>query len=119
MTRSISFQNRICQDLEVTIANGATVSTPANLGGTSLAGLRVPAGFAGTTVRFQGSFDNVNFFDMKSGFSGNFIEAVIGSNAIYGLAQEDQIALAIINYIKIVAITPQTSDITIKLITRP
>lgn len=116
MNRSISFQNRICQDLEVTIANGATVSTPANLGGTSLAGLRVPAGFAGTTLRFQGSFDNVNFFNMKSGFNGDFIEAIVGSNAIYTIQQE---ALFIAHYIKLVAITPQTSDITIKLITRP
>lgn len=115
MTKSSSFQRRLCNDLEVTIANGQTISTLASLGGTSLVGLIVPANFAGTGLRFQGSLDGTNFFDIKSGINGDFIEAVIGTNAIYNFKPFD---LFTVLYIKLVSVTTQTQNVTIKLLTR-
>lgn len=115
MTKSSSFQKRLCNDLEVTIANGQTISTSASLGGTSLVGLLVPVNFAGTILRFQGSLDGTNFFNIKSGINGDFLESTIGTNAIYNFQAHD---LFTVLYIKLVSVTPQTQDITIKLLTR-
>ncbi len=115
MSLSTSFQNRLCNDIQVTIANNATVSSSENLGGTSLVAVKVPAGFAGTKIRFQGNFDNINFFDIKSAFNGDYIEAIVGPNAMYTIEQP---ALHICNYIKIVALTTQTQEIVLNLLTR-
>ncbi len=115
MTKSSDFQNRLCNDLNVVIANGSTISTQASLCGTSLVGLKIPSNFIGTNLSFQGSLDGTNFFDIKSGINGNLINAVVGSNAIYNFHLFDLITVL---YIRLIATTPQTSDVTINLLTR-
>lgn len=112
---SSEFQNRLCNDLQVVIANGATVSSSANLNGTFLVGVQIPTGFVGSSLKFQGSNDNNNFFVIKSGITGFDLETIAGANAIYNIPTSD---LTTVQYLKLVATTAQTSDITIKLITR-
>lgn len=47
-----SYQPNLCETT-VTIASSGTTSDEADLGGTTLCGLRMPAAFTGTSVRFQ------------------------------------------------------------------
>lgn len=63
--------------VSATIANGASLSDAVNLGGMLLARIDVPAEFDGTALTFQGSVDDVTFYNIydKSGTELNYTVA--------------------------------------------
>lgn len=116
MTNKAQFQPRVCSDTTVTILDGQTVSSAAYLEGTSLVAVNIPAGFDGTALTFQVSSDGTTYYDYKKMLDGTAVVASVGANAAYATLSTD---FSGYNYIKLVAGTSQTGDITLTLVTRP
>lgn len=115
MTETTDWQLRLCSDKTVIIADGGTVSGAADLSGTSLLAIDIPAGFDGTSMTFQVSSDGTTFYDYKRMVDGLAVTAVVGANASYATNAND---FAGYSHIKLVSAT-QTGAITITLKTRP
>ena len=116
-TTTGQFQERLCNDITVTIDDGETVSSAADISGTSLVAIDIPAGLEGTAMTFQvSSDDGTTFRTYKRMIDGASVTAVVGANAAYATDPGD---FAGYSHIKLVAGTAQTGDITITLQTRP
>ena len=116
MATTSQFQSVVCSDLTVVIADSATVSSAADLNGTTLVGIDIPAGFDGTAMTFQVSSDGVTYYTYKKLADGLAVTAVVGANASYATVPTD---FAGYRFIKLVAGTAQTGAITITLKTIP
>lgn len=116
LRKSVQFQGKVCSDLTVTILDGQTESDGVQLGGTSLVAIDIPAGFDGTALTFQVSSDGTNYKTYKRMSDGAAVAAVVGADAAYAAGYFD---FGGYEWIKLVAGTSQTGDITITLKTRP
>tara|TARA_R110000868_G_scaffold214486_1_gene464578 strand:+ start:276 stop:632 length:357 start_codon:yes stop_codon:yes gene_type:complete len=109
------FPTRLCSDQVVTILDAETTSNAANLTGTSLVAIDIPAGLEGTSMTFEVSTDGVTYRQYRRLFDGVAVTAVVGADGSYATLVTD---FAGYNFIKLVTDT-QTSDIDFTLKTRP
>ena len=116
MTATTSqFPPRLCNDITVTIANGATESSAGALGGTALLGMVLPAEFDGTSMTFKVSTDGVTYQTFKN-LAGVTATAIVAESNSYGIVAND---FAAWRFIKLVAGTAQTGNTIITLQTLP
>ena len=115
-TSTGQFQERLCNDITVTIADSGTVSSAADISGTSLVAIVIPTGFDGTGLTFQVSSDGSTFKTYKRMIDGTAVTAVVGADAAYATDAGD---FAGFSHLKLVSTTTQTGDITVTLQTRP
>jgi len=101
-------QPRLCNDVTVTIANGATVSSVASLLGTSLVGIVIPSNFVGSAATFLVSSDGITYQAFRN-LSGTVVTAVVAASNSYGIVATDFLAW---RFIKLVCDTVQTSEVT-------
>lgn len=85
-----------------TIANGASLSGAVQVSG-KLVGIVIPAAWTSAAVTFQGSADNVNFYDIYDGALSGAAErtmqsASVVANRLYPLSLNDWIG---VNYLKV------------------
>ena len=108
-------QPRLCNDVTVTIADGATVSSAADMNGTGLVGITIPSTYDGTAMTFKVSSDGTNYFDFYNG-AGTLAAYVVAASRAIGVAPAD---FAGWRFLKLVAGTAQTGDTVITLQTLP
>lgn len=119
MPDSSNYQSAITHNLTVTIANAASLSGAADLGGTTLVGYIMPSSWTAADITFQGSVDGTNFFNLYDQF-GNEVRHVVSSSRFVALNPAD---LASIRYLKIRSGTSgsavsQGADRVVTLVTR-
>lgn len=112
---STNQQPRLCNDVTVTIADGATESSAADLQGTSLVGMVIPAAFDGASMTFKVSSDGTTYQTFKN-LAGTTATAVVAASNSYGIVPAD---FAGWRFIKLVADTAQTGATVITLQTLP
>jgi hypothetical protein len=114
-TRSSSISPVLFSDLVATILDGANDSDGIDLGGSSLLSIDIPAGFDGTGMTFKVSSDGVNYKEYRRMIDGTLVTAVVGADASYASGYHD---FGGYRWIRLVATTAQTGDISITLKTR-
>ena len=119
MPNSNQYPPATTSDLTATIASSASLSSSADLGGTTLSGYVMPATWNTADITFQGSIDGTNFLDMYDEF-GNEISHPVAASRFVALNPVD---FASIRYLKIrsgTASTPanQAAERIITLVTR-
>lgn len=103
-------------DKPVTIGDGETISSAVDIFGTSVVGVIVPAGFAGTEITFlAATTESGNYYAVKNS-SDSAVTLTCQADAYYVFYPSD---LAGVRYLKLVAGTTQTEDVILTLITRP
>lgn len=108
------FQVRITTQT-VEIPNGQTVSSLTDLHGASIVSLIMPAAFTGTVLRFKGSMDRTNFYDMYDG-GGMEITVDVESSHYVCLNVPDDFKG--VRYLKVVSNQTETADRTVTLVSR-
>lgn len=102
----IDFENAL-----IAIATSTTVSAAVDLRGMTLCGISIPAGFDGTSISFQASFDNSSFQVVKDG-SGNTLSKTVAADEYIKL---DPVDFCGIQYIKIVSGSAEGANRTMPL----
>lgn len=115
MTQTKDFQARLCNDIVVEIADSATTSSVADLNGTSLVGILIPAGFNGTAITFQVSSDNETYYNYYNA-AGTLVSVTVAASRAVGFQATD---FAGFRFLKVVAGTSQTGPSELILQTRP
>ena len=82
------------------IPSGSAASNGIRLAGAEVTALSFPAAFTGNKIRFQGSVDGTNFYDLVDATGAGFIEAVFAANLVYAATVAYKIAP---EYIRIVS----------------
>lgn len=118
MTQTKEFPLVRTSDLEVTISVGQTISSAADMRGTTLVGIEIPVNFSGTALEFQVDRDGSGTFLDYYATTGNKASMTVtaATAAIYGIVATDFVP---VRRIKLVSGTSQAgTDAVIKLITR-
>jgi hypothetical protein len=102
---------------EVTIANGATVSGAADLKGTRLVGVGLPASLTSTAMTIQGSIDGTNYALIN--LPGGALSLTVASSRFVGLTADMQAALRGFRYIKVVGGSAESGAKIITLVSMP
>lgn len=110
------FPYRLCSNVTATIADGQTESTVISLDGTSLVGISFPSTFDGTNITFKVCDTSDGTYLDYTNTAGTLVTAVAGANKAMGIIPAD---FAGYNYIKVIAVTPQTGDTVLTLKSRP
>lgn len=110
------YQDSRCENISATIANTATESASIDISGTTLVGFVIPASFQGTTITFQVSIDGTTFHALDD-YLGNTvtISNITAGNAVNWQKTD----LSPWQYLKLIAGSAQTSDISIQCICEP
>jgi hypothetical protein len=111
---AMEFQPVVCRSV-ATIANGQTVSSAVDLGGTTLCGLMMPAAFTGVALTFQGSIDGTNFAIVK-GSDGNDLSLTVAAARYVKLNPVDFYGL---RHLKLVSGSAEAAARDITLASRP
>jgi len=126
MSSANDFKSKICYErqegdktnypLELTILNGEKLSDSVNLFGTSLVGIYLPANIIGTNLYFY-LWDGANFklATIASPLTSDDMMINIKADRVYPFVPAD---FAAFKFMKVETDIVQTSDVTIKLITR-
>lgn len=96
----------------VTIANGQTVSTAADLRGHWFAAVIFPATFTGATVGVQGSVDGTNFYDLTDS-DGNAISITATDGDLVPVTYTNYLGC---NHIKLVSAGAEGGDRTVTVV---
>lgn len=112
---SDQFPSTVCYDLTVAIADSGTVSTPADLNGTTLCGVFIPAGLDNTTLAFQ-ACDTIDgtYLSVIDG-AGSAISKTVAASRYLPL---DPALFLGIRYLRLVT-GAQTGAVTLTLATKP
>lgn len=100
----------------INIASSTTVSSSVDLAETSLLAFVAPAAWTTSTLKLQGSNDNVTFFDLYDAYGGA-VGSLASVTAGAGYAV-DVVAMLPWRYVRFVAGTAQGANRTFTLITR-
>lgn len=101
--------------LDFEIAEGETTSNALDLQGTFLVGLIIPSAFTGTQIKFYGSRDGTDFYLLNNTLGDDLVATVV-TNQATSICPQD---FAMWRYLKLEAVTAQSSDVTIGAVTRP
>jgi hypothetical protein len=101
---------------ELTIANGATISTSYELGGTHLIGILMPSAFTGTKLTIEGSIDGTNFYQLYGSTSGTAKEIKVAVNRFIEIENNYDNPF---DYIRLVSASVETGERKIKIICNP
>jgi hypothetical protein len=112
--RAKDYQVRLATQF-VEILSGQTESSFIDLHGTSLVSIIMPAAFTGTVLRFKGSMDRTNFYDMYDG-GGVEITADVEVDHYVCLNVPDDFKG--VRYLKIVSNQSEGADRTVTLVLR-
>ena len=110
------YQDSRCKNISATIANAATESAAIDISGTTLVGFIVPATFQGTSITFEVSVDGATFHALDD-YLGNTvtISNITAGNAVNWQKTD----LSPWQYLKLIAGSAQTSNISIQCICEP
>lgn len=111
----MTFALKLQHDKTVTIENGETVSGAVDLGGETLVGITIPTGFEGTAITFQVA-TAIDGTYRAWHVDGSALSITVTANIAVQIDPSD---LAGARFLKLVAGTSQTGDITLTLHTRP
>ena len=116
LLKTNEFISTIRSDATATIANGQTVSDVADLHGTTLiATLTESALTLATSISFESSIDNINFFPVDDA-SGVQISVQVNQNRV---ATFSPIDFSFSRYVKVVLNTTEPVDVVFALISKP
>lgn len=101
---------------ELTIANGETVSSHYELGGTHLIGVLMPSAFTGTKLTIQGSIDGINFYELYGSSSGTAKEIKVSANKFIEIESNYDNSF---NFIKLVSNASEAAERKIKIVCNP
>lgn len=90
-TPSVVAGSNIPQSATVTIANGASLSSTADLAGATLIGIITPNTLDGTVITLQASIDNTNFFNVFDG-TGTETSLAVSTNRYIPLNPADYVS---------------------------
>lgn len=110
-----NFQNTR-EIVELTIANGATISTSYELGGTHLIGILIPSAFTGIKLTIEGSIDGTNFYQLYGSTSGAPKEIKVAVNKFIEIESNYDNPF---NYIRLVSNSVEVGERKIKIICNP
>lgn len=96
----------------VTIANGQTVSSAADLRGALLTAIIFPGTFTGATVSFQASVDGTNYYDVTDD-AGSAVSATATDGDYVPITHTDFLGA---NHIKVVSAGAEGGDRTVTLV---
>ena len=99
---------------KLTIANGATVSDIVDVQGHGLVGIIIPAAFTGTTLTFQGSFDNNTFVAMYDS-AGTELSVTVSTSRMISFCPSDFVSP---RYLKIVSGSAEGAERIVELMFR-
>lgn len=117
MSEAKEYQSKIVDPITVTIADGATLSTAADLYGCTVVALYIPSGLNGTTLYFKSSHDGVNYSNMRNSSGARLTVTVVNSeDTCIAFLPADLFST---KHLKIEAATTQSGDIDIVLVARP
>jgi hypothetical protein len=111
-----NYQSNLCFDKTLTILDGQTASNAIDLIGTYLVALIIPTGFDGSTLAIQGAASLDGTYYNAYNTSGTQLVPVVAASRYIPFVPSDT---ASIRFLKLIAGTSQTGDITITLVTRP
>lgn len=100
----------------VTILDGDTLSSAADLSGTRLIGLHVPTDFEGTQISFKASLDAQGSFD---DVRDNTNTALSNNVTPASFSVIDPAQMLLTRHVKLESDAAQSGDVTITLISRP
>ena len=112
---AIELTNLVNETVDVTIANGATVSSAATLYGSRLVGIITPSALTGVAFTFQASADGSTFTAVYD-TNGAAISATVSTDQWVVLDPAD---FAGIPYLKVVSGAAEGAGRTISLVVRP
>lgn len=98
----------------VAIANGATVSSAADLVGHTLCGFSIPSAFTGTAITFQASLDGTTYQQLYNG--GSAYSVTVAADKYVTV---DPSVFAGVRYVKLVSGSAEGGARTITLAKRP
>lgn len=119
MPDSNAYPPVITNNLNATIASSASLSSPADLSGTTLCGYIMPASWTSADITFQASIDGSTYYDLHDNF-GNEVNHSVAAGKFITLNPAD---FACVRYLKIrsgtsAAAVNQAAERIINLITR-
>lgn len=119
MPNSTNYPSTLTSDLNITIANGASLSDAINLMGTTLVGYIMPAGWDAASITFQVSVDGSSFADMRDTL-GNEVKHIVQSDSFVSVQPAN---FASVQHIKLRSGTTgaavnQSAERVITLVTR-
>lgn len=112
--RPRDFQVRIATQT-VEILNGQTESSFTDLHGASLVSLIMPAAFTGTVLRFKGSMNRTNFYDM---YDGGGMEITVDVEASHYVVLNVPDDFKGVRYLKVVSNQTEVADRIVTLVSR-
>lgn len=101
---------------ELTIANGATISTSYELGGTHLIGVLMPSAFTGIKLTIQGSIEGTNFYELYSSSSGTAKEIKVTANKFIEIESNYDNPF---NFVRLVSSSAEAGERKIKIVCNP
>ncbi len=108
------FINNISYETTVTIANGATLSSAADLTGYALVGIIMPAAFTGTSITFSMSDDGTTFYAITNA-GGTALSATVAASKCILFTPGDFVG---VRHLKLTSGSAEGGARTIKLIMR-
>lgn len=114
MPSANQFQPRLCQN-SVTIASSGTASAEADLGGTTLVGVMLPATMTGTTLTFTAALTSGGTFNPVTGSNGSALSYTIAGAKYLAI---DPALFHGIQFIKAVSGSAEGADRAITLLSK-
>lgn len=99
-----------------TIASSTTTSSAIDLGGTTLAGIQLPASFTGTSITFQAATTLGGTYQTVITSGGSTVSVAVTAGRFVTLSPSD---FAGIQFLKLVSSASEAATRTIELVTRP
>jgi len=100
----------------VAFASGTTTSAEADLGGTNIVGLQIPAAFTGSTVKFSVATATGGTFQTLTDGAGNDVSKTIASSKYVGI---DPTLFRGVRFVKLVSGATEPADRTVTIISTP
>lgn len=116
MAQSHQFQPVVTTNLTATLTDGNTESDAIDLSGTTLTALEIPASFEGAALTLQAASSEAGTYYEVCNSNGTPVTITAAASRIITL---DPAQMAGLRYIKLVADTAQTGDVSLTLMTRP